>query len=173
MEKEIFKDIPEYEGVYQVSNFGNVKSLPRFRKTGTVSGGYITKEKILKKTIFSNGYIVATLINFGKTKKISVHQLVAMAFLNHRPNGFDLVVDHINDIKTDNRLENLRLVTNRENASKKQRGTSKYTGVYFSFKNKKWVSAIYINGKTIFLGQFSTEHEASQSYQNKLLTLNK
>ena len=173
MQKEIFKDIPNYEGMYQVSNLGNVKSLPRYRKTGTISNGYITKEKILKKTIFSNGYIIVTLSNCGKKEKKSVHQLVAIAFLGHKPNGFKLVVDHINNIKTDNRLENLQIITNRENSSKKQKGTSKYTGVYFSFKNKKWVSAIYLNGKTIFLGQFLAEKEASVVYQNKLLTLNK
>jgi hypothetical protein len=171
--EEIFKDIPNYEGMYQVSNLGNVKSLPRFRKTGTVSGGYITKEKILKKTIYSNGYVIATLNNYGKKEKKSVHQLVAMAFLNHKPNGFKLVVDHINNIKTDNRLENLQIITNRENSSKKQKGTSKYTGVSFSVKSKKWASAIFLNGKSIFLGQYLTEKEASIAYQNKLLTLNK
>ena len=70
--QEIWKDIPGYEGLYQVSNFGRVKSFKN--KT----------EKILKLSICSHGYYVITIRTY---KKIRVHQLVAMAFLNHKPNG--------------------------------------------------------------------------------------
>jgi hypothetical protein len=49
-----------------------------------------------------NGYYIITLYNNGKAKKYYVHQIVAMSFLNHIPNGYDLVVDHINNNKLDN-----------------------------------------------------------------------
>jgi ribosomal protein L15E len=72
-----------------------------------------------------------------------------MAFLNHTPCGYKIVVDHIdNNIKTDNRLENLQLITQRENVSKDIKNTSsKYIGVCWHKKAKKWRSSIQINGK--------------------------
>ena len=96
--EETWKSIPSYEGLYQVSSLGNVKSL----KFG--------KERILTNTIRSDGYSVAGLSKNGIEKKIKTHQLVAMAFLEHKPNGYTLVVDHINGNPSDNRLENLRIL---------------------------------------------------------------
>lgn len=107
---EIWKDIPGYEEYYQVSNLGRVKSFK------------LKKITILKQYKNTNNYLVVTLHNKKKhfnPKKISVHLLVAMAFLNHKPNKTnEIVVDHINNIRFDNRLENLQLITNRENNSK-------------------------------------------------------
>ena len=155
--KEIFKDIPNYEGMYQVSNLGNVKSL---------KGG---KELILKPINNCYGYLYCSLYKEKKVKVIKVHQLVTMAFLNHVPNGRTLVVNHINHIKTDNRLENLEIVTTRENANKKQfNWSSEYTGVSWDKKNKKWRSQISVNCKVKYLGYFDCELKASYIYQNAL-----
>jgi hypothetical protein len=169
-QNEIWKDIPNYEGYYQVSNHGRVKSLSRFVKN-KYEGLTYWKERILKPTL-SSGYYVIKLLKEQK-KIIKVHQLVAIAFLNHKPCGMLLVVDHINNIKTDNRLDNLQVITNRKNLSKDKNGTSKYTGVSWSKRYNKWESNIYINGKNIFLGHFESEKEASIIYQKKLNTLNK
>jgi len=92
-----------------------------------------------------------------------------MAFLNHKPNGLNLVVDHVNNIKTDNRLGNLQVVSQRYNSTKnKKEGTSKYPGVYWHSKEKKWMAAIRINGKKVHLGTFSDEAMAGLAYQRVL-----
>jgi hypothetical protein len=98
-----------------------------------------------------------------------VHQLVAMAFLNHTPCGMNLVVDHINSNKLDNRVENLQLITQRENSSKDIKNkTSKYTGVSWCKHRGKWLSQIYLNKKTYNLGRFNCELSAHLAYINKL-----
>ena len=97
------------------------------------------------------------------------HQLVAIAFLGHKPDGYILVVDHINDIKTDNRVENLQIVTARFNVYKTQKKySSQYKGVCWHKYTKKWQASIYINGKIKYLGLFIDENEAHLTYQNAL-----
>ena len=169
--KEVYKDIVGYEGHYQVSNLGNVKSL---RRNSKYRNSYRTiKEKILKYNIGTSGYYSVCLYKDNKYERIAIHQLVAIAFLNHKPNGFKLVVDHLNNIKTDNRLSNLQIVTNRENSSKDKEGySSKYIGVDWNKNHKRWRARIYINGKRKYLGQFKTEEEANLAYQKELKTLN-
>ena len=102
--KEIWKDIPNYEGYYQVSNLGRVNSLKN-NKT--------KKDKLLKISIGYDGYFNVGLSKDGVQKRYQVHQLVAIAFLNHKPNGFEKVVNHKNFDKLDNRVENLEIVSNK------------------------------------------------------------
>ena len=164
--KEIWKDIPEYEGYYQVSNLGRVKSLSRLRFNN--GGKFTSKEKILKAGT-TDGYFCVALSKNAKQKTFRVHQLMAMAFLNHTPCGLNLVVNHINFDRKDNRIENLELVTARENANKKHiKSSSKYTGVCWDKSRSKWVSHITIDNKQKFLGYFNCELSASKAYQNKL-----
>ena len=159
---EIFKDIKGYEGLYQISNLGNVKSLERLNDRGNK-----LKEKILKAGLTS-GYLLVTLSKNVKQKSYRVHQLVAITFLNHTPNWYKIVVDHKNAIKTDNRLENLQLITFRENLSKDKKGSSKYTGVSWNKLNKNWVAQITINNERIYLGSFTCQIEAHNEYQKAL-----
>lgn len=92
---EIFKDIEGYEGLYQISNYGNVKSL-NFNRTG--------KEKILKPTKNSDGYLQICLHKQG-IKKHYIHRLVAQAFIEN-PNNLPQV-NHKDEDKTNNYIENL------------------------------------------------------------------
>ena len=108
LEKEIWKDIPNYEG-YQVSNLGRVKSLERID-----ARGYRLKEKILKPKLV-RGYYQVCLFKQAIKKKYLVHRLVWSAFNGSIPEG--LQVNHINEIKSDNRLENLNLMTPKENTN--------------------------------------------------------
>ena len=158
MIKEIFKDIPNYEGLYQVSNLGNVKSIK------------FNEHRLLKFGLTS-GYRRVNLYKNKTRQHCQVHVLVCIAFLNHKPNGHKIVVDHINNDKLDNRVENLQLVTNRENTTKESKGNSKYIGVWFEKSRNKYKASIYIDGKNMFLGRFTNEIDAHNAYQNKLLCL--
>ena len=169
MKKEVFKDVPGYEGMYQVSNLGNVKSLSREMYNGF--SYFTSKEKILKNGKDAHDYFNVNLYKNGKAKMFKIHQLVVMAFLGHKPDGTNkIVVDHINNIRSDNRLENLQLITNRENTSKDKigKGSSKYTGVLFNKNNKKWKSDITINNVKFFIGYFKDEIDAHNAYQKAL-----
>jgi len=159
--KELFEDIPECQGRYQVSNFGRVKSLIKYRGS---------KERILKPEI-RRGYETVTLSNNGKRKKYYSHVLVAIVFLNHDvDNPFNLIVDHINNNRTDNRVSNLQLISNRKNNTKDQNKynrTSKYIGV--SLSNGKWRALINVGKINYHLGFFKSEKEASIEYQRALI----
>ncbi len=155
--KEEWKPIKDYEGLYEVSNLGRVKSL----KFG--------KEKLLKQGIDGCGYLMCILHNNSRRQTRTTHQIVSEAFLSHERCGYKLVVDHINDIKIDNRVENLQLITQRDNSFKTQgKYSSKYKGVCWDKNAKKWQSAIRINGNRIYLGLFNCELAAHLAYQNKL-----
>ena len=171
---EIWKDIPEYEGLYKVSNLGNIKSLS---KEILLKGKYpfISKEKNLKLRKDIQGYLKIDIRKNQKAKTFKVHQLIAMAFLNHKLDGTTkLVIDHINNNPSDNRLENLQIISNRENSSKDRKNkTSKYTGVHWSEPRNKWKSQIQLNNKVIYLGLFTSELEAYNAYKNKLNQINK
>jgi hypothetical protein len=168
--QEIWKDIPNYEGLYQVSNFGNVKSLERYVK-GKVENR-LQKENILSKRLvgnLGNQYYAVTLCNNKDRKQIKVSVLVAMSFLNHTPNGYvGFTVDHIDNNPLNNNVDNLQVITKRENSSKDRKGISKYTGVTFNKKSNKWRSQIWINGKNKTLGSFDDELEAHRAYQKEL-----
>lgn len=97
--KELWKDIPEYEGLYQISNRGRVKSFRQSTKYGKAA------EYILKPTVANNGYCQVTLYGAGKRKKFLVHRLVANAFI---PNPDNLPqVNHKDEDRLNNAVNNL------------------------------------------------------------------
>ena len=166
--QEVWKPVVGYEGIYEVSNLGRVYSLP---KEWIGSKGCKRKHdgKLLSITYSNKGYPRVLLSSNGKSKTREIHQLVAESFLNHVPCGYKLVVDHIDNDKLNNRVDNLQLISQRENASKNIiNKTSKYTGVYFDKSRNKYGSRIQIDGKNIFIGRFNCELKAHLAYQNKL-----
>lgn len=166
--KEIFKDIIGYEGLYQISNFGNVKSLKRKKPNNR----YGKEDRILAGGVDRGGYLIFSLSLNGKRKTYSAHQLVAIYFLNHIPNGHKIVVDHIDNDKSNNNVNNLQLISVRENTSKdKNNNSSKYTGVCWIESSKKWKAQIYIKGKVKHLGYFDDELKASEVYNKAKKTL--
>ena len=98
--KEIWRNVVNYEGLYMVSNLGYVKSLGN----GNARNPNWQKERILKSGKDKDGYLLVALFKDGKRKTLRVHRLVAQAFI---PNPDNLSqVNHINEIKNDNRVEN-------------------------------------------------------------------
>lgn len=162
---EIWKDIPDYEGLYQVSNLGRVKSLHRLDARGRVIA-----ERILKPTYNNQKeYLYTSIYRKGIRKTYQIHQLVAITFLNHKPSFMKKIINHINFKRQDNRLSNLEIVTPRENGNKKHlKSTSKYVGVSWCNTKNKWRSRIHYNKKMVFIGYFDNEIDAHQAYQNKL-----
>jgi len=160
--EEVFRNIVGFDE-YQVSNLGRIKSF----KNGN--------ERILKQYIHKSGYCIVGLTANGKEFKKRIHILVAEAFLNHdTDNKFSMIVDHINNVKTDNRTSNLQVVTIRTNSSKDQfrKGTSSnFTGVSFYKQNNKWASQIQIGQISHHLGYFDNEKEAALEYRKALIHL--
>lgn len=113
MEEEIWKDIPGYEGLYQVSTLGRVKSLGRkiVRNNGRV---FTIKEKILKDRIGSSKRPYVALFKDKKRKDIMVHILVALAFIGERPKNYQVL--HKDGNILNNKLENLSYDTRQQNA---------------------------------------------------------
>ena len=107
--EEVWKDIKGYEGLYQVSNFGNVKSLRKRIDKGKCHRYF--NEKILKPIETNKGYLRVKFCKDRKIKKIRVHRLVAEAFIK-KP---ELEVNHRDGNKKNNKIENLEWVTKKEN----------------------------------------------------------
>jgi hypothetical protein len=114
---EEWKDIEGYEGLYQISDWGNVKRLervieqynPRAKRNIVIR----QKEKIYKGRIDNGGYCITSLTKDKISNFAFVHRLVAKAFIPNPDNK--PFVDHLNTIKTDNRVDNLRWCTQEEN----------------------------------------------------------
>ena len=116
MKNEEWRDVAGYEGLYQVSNQGRVKSLERKDCLGRT-----VKERILKSRTNRYGYMEVNLCADGKRKMLKVHRLVCQAFHDNPDNKPE--VNHVNEDKTDNRACNLEWSTRRENNNHGTRNT--------------------------------------------------
>ena len=153
---ENWKDIPNYEGLYQINENGDVKSI-NYKNTN--------KEGILKPCINTSGYKMVVLVKNNKRKSYYIHKLVAITFLNHKPCGMKQVINHIDFNKLNNNLNNLEIITQVENVNKRRiKTSSNYEGVSFHKNSKKWISRITIENKSVYLGIFLTEKEAYDKY---------
>ena len=154
MEEEVWKDIAGYEGLYQVSSFGNVKSIAR---NGTLGG-------ILKPGKSTPGYYIVVLCKNSRGRTRTVHTLVWDAFKEEKRNGRILCVDHNDNDKSNNHLSNLQLLTTRNNITKGIRNKNPHRLTGTTFFQGKWQSTIAINGIKTHLGNFETEAEAHEAY---------
>ena len=111
MENEIWKPIKGFVGYYEISNLGNVRSIKRCVR---VHRGFRHIESRIKEQFLSpKGYLRVALFKEQKCKKFFVHRLVALAFVPN-PSGFPFI-NHKNEIKTDNKAENLEWCTAKYN----------------------------------------------------------
>lgn len=155
---EIWKDIPNYEGLYEASNLGEIRSIKFGRK------------RILKPVVDKYGYYRLTLCKNHIKKNFSIHRLVWESF-NGKTN---LTIDHIIEgNKLDNRLCNLQSMGAVANSNKyylSKGKTSKHIGVSFTKQKNCWVAYADVNRKRISLGLHKTEEEAYNAvinYKNK------
>lgn len=164
--KEVWKDIPDYEGYYQVSNCGRVKSLER---------RLCRKTFIMTQTVNNRGYLRGKTTKQGKSRTVDMHKIIATSFLNHKPDGHNKIIDHIDFDPLNNTVSNLQEISNRENCSKDQwrhNRSSEYVGVSWAKDVEKWIAKIKINGTSINLGGFTNETKANNCYQDALRCVN-
>ena len=170
---EHWKPIKNYEGLYEISDWGRVKSLAKI----WVTGRNTTRTKdatILKQSIDSYGYYIVCLRKNGKGQTVPVHLLVWDYFGDEPRNGRMLQVDHKDENKLNNHIDNLQRLTPRENTSKyykTQNKTSKYTGVCLNKLTGEWISTIFIDGVIRRLGSFKCETAAMIAYQQALFKI--
>jgi len=161
--EEVWKDIPNYEGLYKISSYGNIKSLKRKAKNGR------SLEEIFLKTSIARGYKITHLCKNGIKKTYPIHKLVAIIFLNHTPCGNNIVINHKDENKLNNNIENLELCSHRYNDIYSSKNKNGYTGVWSSCQ--KYCAGIVINGKREYLGRYKTKEEAGQAYLDALSKL--
>lgn len=170
--QEIWKNIKGYEGAYQISNLGNVRSLDRYVKDKNRT--QFIKGKRLKKGK-RNTYYVISLNKNGSRKSYQIHRLVAEAFIPN-PNNYP-VVNHIDENRTNNRIENLEWCTQKYNinhskrkmySTKKAKVSSKTNEKYINIKNNKYRVAI---SQLKVEKYFSSLEEAIEFRNKKLVDL--
>lgn len=149
-QQEIWKDIDEFKGVYQVSNLGRVRSLDHYASNGVATILY--KGTIRKLKTMPSGYICVTL----KNKNYYVHRLVATAFIENPENK--ATVNHLDENKANNNVCNLEWATQRENVTYNdlpKRNGLKQRGIT---RNNKPVSQFTLD--KVFIKTFSSALEA-------------
>lgn len=166
--KEVWKDVPGFEGHYQVSNLGRVKSLDRFVPT-IHQGPRKLKGKIRKQVHNGQGYLKVVLQKECAKTDNFVHRLVMQAFVGIS----NLQVNHINGVTTDNRLVNLEYVDTRENMNHRDTVVKKQKkyGVWFIKSENKWMAEICKDRERIRIGRFKTKDEAHQAYYDCYVNL--
>ena len=166
---EIWKDIEGFEGIYQISNQGRVKSLPK--KKNNRYSFFWTKEKILKPTIISGGYYSMGLVRDKKRTHKLVNRLVAEHFIPNPDNK--RTVNHKDGDRTNNNDWNLEWSTYSEQELHKRR---------VLHGNKRGVAHVSLNSwqsqikntntnKVEYLGSFNNEENAYQAFYNRYLEI--
>lgn len=144
-----WRDVPGWEGLYQVSDSGDIKSLH-------IGRGKRCQGGLKKPTLVGGNYLYVGLYGRSRKRLVPVHRLVASAFIPNPDNKPE--VNHINGIKTDNRVENLEWVTRKENEEHSRR-----TGLHDNevLRRSKTVIAVNLeNGETT---EYKSANEASRS----------
>ena len=157
MQDEIWRPVVGYEGLYEVSNMGRIRSVSR-----TDDANHYRPSKILSPYKNTTGYRTVNLCGKLLSKNKSLHTIVAEAFLGPRPEK--LVVDHIDNNPLNNRLDNLQYISQRLNSSKdRKRKHNLPTGV--CKRGARYLAVIQVCGNRKRLGSFSNPEEAGDAYK--------
>ena len=150
---EEWRDVAGYEGLYQVSSEGRVKSLER-------KG--CKRERILKPGVRSKGYLFVVLCAGGKSRMFSVHRLVCQAFHDNPENKLD--VNHMNENKTDNRACNLEWSTRKENCNHGTRN------VRMAIAKSRPIAQYTLNGKLLKVWPSTAEVERRAGFDHSAIS---
>jgi hypothetical protein len=159
---EQWKDIEGYDGLYQISSFGRIKSYHISETFGCIRKGWVCK-----------GYCYIRLHNNNIQKTFRIHRIVAISFTPNPENKPE--VNHRDLVGTHNCVWNLEWNTRRENETHyyiTKKYSSKHIGVYWSEEKLKWVATVSHKGKSIYLGYYTKETEASNVYQKAIKEIN-
>lgn len=168
---EIWKDIKGYEGLYQISSYGRVKSLERIIKLSNNFGNfsYKTSERMLQLITNNKGYYVVSLVKNKQKKQHRVHQLVAKHFLNNE-NNFNCI-NHIDGDKKNNHVNNLEYCTDSHNIKEAYRiGLKKPNFCMLGKLDDKCPNSIPVNQLTIdgvFIKRWNSSREAMRQLNMK------
>ena len=150
-EKEVFKDIPNYNGFYQVSNLGRVIS---------------TRYNRILKFDNSSGYSRVTLSLKNNFKRFSVHRLVALMFIDNTLNKPQ--VNHIDENKNNNNFTNLEYISHRNNISYSatKKSITGVNGVHWIEAMKRYQCSVFYKGKKVYLGSTKEIEVAKEKVLN-------
>ena len=158
---EIWKPIKGYEGLYEVSNMGRVKTLERIYYSGRNHKMAKTQPEGIRNTsVAPNGYQIVILMKEGKMNGFSVHSLVWDMF-GDKPRTLDLQIDHIDENKLNNNINNLQLMTPKANHRK---SLKRDLPVGVVPHGSRFRSQITKYGLSHYLGVFGTPEEAHEKY---------
>jgi NUMOD4 motif/HNH endonuclease len=138
---ENWKDLKGFEGLYQISDYGNIRN----------------NKFVMKQQTDRHGYKYICLTKNNIQKKFKVHRLVLESFIG---DGSELVCNHIDKNRANNNLNNLEWVTIRENNIHKFKDKTNHVGV--NLKNGKWYARVQIDGRRTELGYFRNIEDAIQ-----------
>lgn len=170
--KEIWKDIKDYEGIYMISNHGRIKSLERTIKRNSKNGDIHKKETVLNPSVQDDGYYRVTLSKNGKDKRFRIHRLVAEAFIENDDPVNKTCVNHKDEDKANNHVDNLEWCTNEYNiqysansgkkfktkvlciTTNKEFNSIKEANKFYNIKNQSEISRC-CKGKVKYAGEYN------------------
>lgn len=157
MEVEIWKPIPGYEGFYELSNMGYIRSIGFIRN---LNGKYYKRRspRILKNGKDKDGYVICALCKNGKTKTFRVHRLIAEVFVEN-PNSYPQI-NHKNEIKDDNRASNLEWCTAAYNNNYGSKPSLLSKSLRNNIKKSKPIIQLTLDGE--FVAEYPSAKEAKR-----------
>lgn len=166
---EEWKQILGYEGYYEISNFGNVRSMKR---CVTYQNGVTVRYKSKERKPSISDYRIIALSKDGLIKLCKISRLVAIHFIE--TDNKRTIVNHKDYNKHNDHYSNLEWVNNSENIIHSNiRNKKSQTGIFYDSNRKKWAAYIYRNSKNIFVGRFNTESEAIEKQKQRFNEINK
>lgn len=166
MKRVVWKNIPGFENYYEISSECIVRSIERFIPNGKGRTGKRKMKSVkLTQNIDNYGYKTVSLCKNGVQKTYRVHFLMWISFVGKINDGF--VIDHIDDNPSNNNIENLQLLSHRNNIIKgtvaKRSKHSKFPNVSYRHDRKKFFGRIQYQGKSYITGHFNNETDAYKS----------